>query len=225
MKTTRTTRIRRLFGIARLSILAIALAAITSQSACEAEPEDPYGDIVDPETAACQQQTEADRSDACRGKLAKRAELQQLKRFHHVLGMACVRDVKKFCSEIGPVTDRESMANCLDTHQEDLMPRCRNKVRIKAHIRIGRLFDQACSTDMEEYCGHVSRNADPQEFKTCMREHIDAIAPVCKGVLDGKILTKRDQQRLEQVQRRERRKAAEAALNQAPVAEDAGVTE
>ena len=225
MKTTRTTRVRRLFGIAHLSILVTAFAAITSLSACEAEPEDPYGDIVDAETATCQQQAEADRSDACRGKLAKQAELQQLKRFHHVLGLACVRDVKKFCSEIGPVTDRESMADCLDAHQEDLMPRCRSKVRIKAHIRIGKLFDQACSNDMDEYCGHVSRNADPQEFKSCMREHIDDVAPVCKDTLDGKIVTKREQQRLERVQRRERREAAEAALNQAPVVKEAGDTE
>ena len=86
----------------------------------------------------------------------------------------CMEELEKFCKEVRPGEGR--ILKCLQEHDRELSPVCRNKVQ----GILKRLEDakQACAPDIGKFCADVVPGGG--RLIKCLSPHFEELTPACR---------------------------------------------
>ncbi len=86
----------------------------------------------------------------------------------------CMEELEKFCKEVSPGEGR--IIKCLQEHDRDLSPVCRDKVQSV----LNRLEEakQACAPDIGKFCPDVVPGGG--RLIKCLAPHLEELTPACK---------------------------------------------
>jgi hypothetical protein len=86
---------------------------------------------------------------------------------------ACTRDVTTFCHASQP--QRNSLAECIETHFQDFHERCRAALVRTAAVR------EACKADIEQQCPTARPGAG--RILLCVKKHFAALGESCRDAI------------------------------------------
>ena len=86
---------------------------------------------------------------------------------------ACTRDVTKFCRATH--SDRNLLAECIESHFQDFNERCRTALVRTAAVR------EACKADIEQQCPAERPGAG--RILLCVKKHFAALGQSCKDAI------------------------------------------
>jgi Cysteine rich repeat len=102
----------------------------------------------------------------------------------------CAEDVSKFCQDFPPGI--AAIANCLEYHEKDLSPACREyrskmtgrRLEIREEMMARVRFYQACKNDMAKFCKDVK--SDLPEIVKCLSDHERELTGPCAEEIRGR---------------------------------------
>jgi hypothetical protein len=86
---------------------------------------------------------------------------------------ACTRDVTKFCH--APQPQRNSLAECIESHFQDFNEQCRAALMRTAAVR------EACAADIERQCPAARPGAG--RILLCVKKRFAALSESCKDAI------------------------------------------
>ena len=90
----------------------------------------------------------------------------------------CAEDVRKLCPDIQP-RDRRAVVRCLAEHKDELSSACQE--RIQSVRRKGTEFRQACSQDVQTFCGDV--RPGHRRVWGCLQRHREELSAPCQEAM------------------------------------------
>jgi hypothetical protein len=124
----------------------------------------------------CLKKNEKKLSAACRDRLV--ADTLKAKRLTQEFAEACRRDTEELCAGLLPGGGR--IIQCLDEHQVELSPSCRNEVGwiTEASLKISTL-KRACKADVDRLCPGVP--AEAGAMLSCLQANEDQLSSECNA--------------------------------------------
>jgi hypothetical protein len=86
----------------------------------------------------------------------------------------CMEELEKFCADVKPGAGRVIL--CLQEHDRDLSPVCRDKVQ-KAVKRL-EAAKSACAQDIAQFCADVTPGGG--RLIKCLSPHLQELSPECR---------------------------------------------